>query len=110
MHQGSERHAALASDLIEEFRAPMVDSLVLRLVNCREINAQKDFVYRNGGCYLNDSGRRIYLKAFLRRMEEFIQVDEEFSTPRWDLLVKQVKGYKEFVYNPVQLYQPYLID
>lgn len=110
LHQGSVRHAALASDLIEEFRAPLVDSLVLRLVNCREINAQKDFVYRNGGCYLNDSGRRIYLKAFLRRMEELIQIDEEFNTPRWDLLVKQVKGYKEFVYNPVQLYQPYLID
>lgn len=110
LHQGTKRHAALASDLIEEFRAPLVDSLVLRLVNCREINAQRDFVSRNGGCYLNDSGRRIYLKAFLRRMEELIQIDEEFNTPRWDLLVKQVKGYKEFVYNPVQLYQPYLID
>ncbi len=111
LHQGTERHAALASDLIEEFRAPMVDSLVLRLVNCREINAQKDFVYRDGGCYLNDSGRRIYLTAFLRRMEELIQVDgEEVKLPRWDLLVKQVKGYKQFVYNPVQLYQPYLID
>ncbi|MEO8894116.1 MAG: CRISPR-associated endonuclease Cas1 [Coleofasciculaceae cyanobacterium] len=110
LHQGCERHAALASDLIEEFRAPLVDSLVMRLVNCREINAQKDFVYRSGGCYLNDSGRQIYLRAFLRRMEESIQSDEGVNTPRWDLLVRQVKSYKQFVYDPIRLYQPYLIN
>ncbi len=110
LHQGSERHAALASDLIEEFRAPLVDSLVLRLVNCREINAEKNFVYCNGGCYLNDSGRQTYLKAFLRRMEEFIQTDKQSNTPRWDLLTRQVKAYKQFVYDPIQPYQPYLID
>ena len=29
LHQTSDRHAALVSDLIEEFRTPIVDSLVL---------------------------------------------------------------------------------
>ncbi|MGL5062317.1 MAG: CRISPR-associated endonuclease Cas1, partial [Microcoleus sp.] len=27
VHQNSDRHAALASDLIEEFRTPIIDSL-----------------------------------------------------------------------------------
>jgi CRISP-associated protein Cas1 len=110
LHQGTERHAALASDLVEEFRAPIVDSLVLRLVNCKEIDADKDFVYRDGGCYLNDSGRRKYISAFLKRMEELIQTDDKSKMPRWDLLVQQVKTYKQFVYDPKHLYQPYLID
>jgi CRISPR-associated protein Cas1 len=110
LHQGTERHAALASDLIEEFRAPLVDSLILRVVNCKEINAQADFVYDKGGCYLNDSGRRKYLKAFLRRMEEPIQTALKSDTPRWDLLTQQVKAYKQFIYDPKNLYQPYLID
>lgn len=110
LHQGTERHAALASDLIEEFRAPLVDSLILRVVNCKEINAQADFVYNKGGCYLNDSGRRKYLKAFLRRMEEPIQTALKPNTPRWDLLTQQVKAYKQFIYDPKNLYQPYLID
>jgi len=48
-----------------------VDSLVLWLVKI--IDAQNDFVHRDGGCYLNDSGRSKYLKAFLQRMEEEIQ-------------------------------------
>ena len=108
MHQGSYRHAALASDLIEEFRAPIVDSLVLYLINRRAIDSNTDFVYRNGGCYLNDAGRKKYLQAFLQRMEAEIKIDGELQ-PRWDLLMKQVKLYKQFVYNPVRLYRPYLI-
>ncbi|PHM06028.1 CRISPR-associated endonuclease Cas1 [Nostoc sp. 'Peltigera malacea cyanobiont' DB3992] len=75
LHQAHDGHAALASDLIEEFRAPIVDSLVLWLVNSKVVNAQKDFDYRDGGCFLNDSGRRKYLQAFLQRMEEEIQTD-----------------------------------
>lgn len=109
LHQGTERHAALASDLIEEFRAPIVDSLVLWLVNRRIINAQNDFVNQDGGCYLNDSGRSKYLKAFLQRMEEEIQINSSEKQPKWDLLTQQIKVYKQFVYAPNQLYQPYLI-
>ena len=52
LHQGTERHAVLASDLIEEFRASIVDSLVLWLVNRKIMDAEKDFVRQNGGCYL----------------------------------------------------------
>lgn len=109
LHQGHDGHAALASDLIEEFRAPMVDSLVLWLVNSKVVNSQKDFDFRDGGCFLNDSGRRKYLQAFLQRMEEEIQTDSGEKQPKWDLLMRQVKAYKQFVYNPSLGYQPYQI-
>jgi CRISPR-associated protein Cas1 len=108
LHQGTERHAALVSDLVEEFRAPVVDSLVLWLVNTSVVNAQ-DFDYHDGGCYLNDPGRKKYLKAFLQRMEGVIQTDSEDEQPRWDLLNRQVKAFKQFVYSPQMLYKPYLI-
>lgn len=108
LHQGTERHAALASDLVEEFRAPIVDSLVLWLVNSKIMDANQDFVYRDGGCYLNDAGRTKYLKFFLQRMEEEIPTDSEKKQPKWDLLNRQVKAYKQFVYQPTQCYQPYL--
>lgn len=109
LHQGSDRHAALTSDLIEEFRAPIVDSLVLYLVNRNIIDAQEDFIYHDGGCYLNDFGRPKYLKAFLQRMEEKIQTNNQYKQPKWDLLSQQVKNYKQCVYNPIQAYQPYQI-
>ena len=49
-----------------------------------------------------------YLQAFLQRMETEVKVNGE-QQPRWDLLMQQVKLYKQFVYNPVQLYRPYSI-
>ncbi|PSB22934.1 CRISPR-associated endonuclease Cas1 [filamentous cyanobacterium CCP1] len=109
LHQESERHAALASDLIEEFRAPIVDSLVLYLINRGMVSAEQDFEFRDGGCYLNDAGRKKYLRAFLQRMEERLQSEDGEAQPRWDLLNQQVKAYRRFVYAPTQGYQPYLI-
>jgi CRISPR-associated protein Cas1 len=108
LHQGSERHAALASDLVEEFRAPIVDSLMLYLVNRGMVVAERDFEYRDDGCFLNDSGRKIFLRAFVQRMEERLQINGE-AEPRWELLNRQVRAYKAFVYSPAQGYSPYLI-
>lgn len=109
LHQAHDGHAALASDLIEEFRAPIVDSLVLWLVNSRVVDARDDFDFRDGGCYLNDTGRKKYLQAFVQRMSEEIQDENGEKQPRWDTLMQQVKAYKQFVYNPSHQYQPYRI-
>jgi CRISP-associated protein Cas1 len=106
LHQTSDRHAALVSDLIEEFRAPIVDSLVLYLTNRHMIETVTDFEYRDGGCFLNESGRKKYLKAFLQRMAESIPTADH--QPRWDLLNRQVKQFKQFVYQPTYSYEPYL--
>ncbi len=109
LHESSERHAALASDLIEEFRAVIVDSLILYLVNKNIINAQEDFIFRDGGCFLNDSGRKKYLQAFVIRMEEIITNEKGEKEPRWDLLMQQIIKMKQFFYNPINGYQPYLL-
>ncbi len=104
LHSGSDRHAALASDLIEEFRAPIVDSLVLQVVNGRMVTSE-DFDYRDGGCFLGATGRRTFLRSLLQRMEERLSDGE----PRWDLLSRQVRQFKQFVYHPSQGYSPYRI-
>lgn len=110
LHQGHDGHAALASDLIEEFRAPLVDSLVLWLINRHIVDAGDDFEFKNGGCYLNNSGRKKFLRAFVQRMTAEIQTDEGIKQPKWDLLTQQVRAFKQFVYNPSHCYQPYCID
>jgi len=39
LHQSTPGHAALASDLVEEFRAVVVDALLVTLINHREVTA-----------------------------------------------------------------------
>ncbi len=108
LHQPSDKHPALASDLIEEFRAPIVDSLVLMMINQHSIDSS-DFVFRDGGCYLNSTGSKKYLKAFLARMETSIETSDGDRQPKWDSLIYQVKSYKQFIDRPSEIYQPYQI-
>ena len=109
LHEGHESHAALASDLIEEFRAPLIDSLVLYLINRNMLNVVNDFEYRDGGCFLGASGRKRFLQVFVQRMEATIQTSQGDNQPHWALLMTQVKRYKQFIYSPAYGYQPYLI-
>jgi len=54
--------------------------------------------------YLNDSGRSKYLKAFTKDGGgNFYRFRRQ---TKWDILTQQVKAYKQFVYEPKQLYQP----
>jgi CRISP-associated protein Cas1 len=107
LHVGSDRHAALVSDLVEEFRAPIVDSLVLYLIHRGMIDATADFDFPEGACYLNETGRRKFLHSFIQRMEE--PATSEGDQPRWNLLNQQVQRFRDAVLNPDQPYQPYLI-
>lgn len=104
LHETSDRHAALVSDLIEEFRSPLVDALVLSLVNRGQIQGDRDTEYRDGGCFLNASGRKIYLQAFVKQMEEINEYEEQEKQPRWGLLMRQVRAYKKFIYSPIYGY------
>ena len=108
LHEASPKHAALASDLIEEFRAPMVDSLVLYLVNRGMVDADTDFDWTDDGCYLNQQGRKTFLQMFIQRMSEMIQVGSDWQ-PRWHYLTQQVKEYARCMGEPTVLYRPYLI-
>ncbi len=111
LHTSHHGHAALVSDLLEEFRAPIADSLVLWLINTKMMNADVDFEYRDRGCFLNESGKRKFLNAFVQRMEGKIQISNESNaSPRWELLGKQVKCFRQAILDSDCPYIPYRID
>lgn len=58
---------ALVLDLAEEFRPLLADSVVLGLVNNRELGAA-DFLVRAGAVALTPEGRRTVIRAWERRM------------------------------------------
>ncbi|RMH81761.1 MAG: CRISPR-associated endonuclease Cas1, partial [Calditrichaeota bacterium] len=66
---------ALALDLVEEFRTPVVDSLVLNIINHR-ILRPKHFKAptAQGGIYLTQRGLHIFLKQFSAKLESQVTV------------------------------------
>ena len=68
LHSSARNKPALALDLMEEFRAPLGDAVVLGAINNREIT-DADFTNALGTCRLKDSARRALLSAYERRVE-----------------------------------------
>lgn len=96
LHRSERKETHLAFDLMETFRSPIVDTMVLRLVNQRTITAE-DFQppAENGGVYLTDSARKVFLRQFETRMDAQVTYpnrSEQMSYRR--AIQQQVKDYK----------------
>jgi CRISPR-associated protein Cas1 len=65
-HGGKHGRPSLALDIMEEFRAVIVDSVVLTLINNGMLSAS-DFIAWNGACQLTEAGRRTFLETYERR-------------------------------------------
>lgn len=74
LHEVSRGQPAMVLDLMEEFRPLVADSLVLSVLNNREIQPQ-DFTESLGAYRLCDDGRKRFLQAFERKM------NDEFKHP-----------------------------
>ena len=70
-HQRKHGHAALASDLVEEWRAVVVDSIVLTLINRREIGAD-DFHRTHQGLRLTKPALGRFLARYDARVSELV--------------------------------------
>lgn len=69
-HEIRSGHPALASDLIEEFRAPIIESLVLYLVNSKVLSAKDFALPKEAGlpCLLSDEARKLFIHHFEKKM------------------------------------------
>ena len=74
LHSSNRNKPALALDLMEEFRAVVADSVVLTLVNRKQISAG-NFLSAGDSLRLSPAGRSAIIKAFERR------INAEFRHP-----------------------------
>jgi CRISP-associated protein Cas1 len=97
LHRSDRKETHLAFDLMEEFRSPVVDSLVIKLINKQTVKPT-DFSWfdEEGGTYLIEQGRRVFLKAFEARIGEMIShpdVQDQVSYRR--AIQLQIRRYKK---------------
>lgn len=75
LHQDNINHPTLVSDLIEEWRAVIVDSTVMSLINGNEISID-NFFDEDGGVFFNKDG----LKIFLNKLEGKLETPNKYLT------------------------------
>ncbi len=63
LHEPSERRFTLALDIAEVFKPVLVDRLIFKLVNKKQIR-EEHFSSELNFCYLSEEGRKIFVKEF----------------------------------------------
>lgn len=111
-HEMSQGHPALASDLLEEFRAPVVDALVISVINRNQIGPA-DFHYAEGNpqpCLLRDEARARFLHAFEEKMSELHAHPDAAHPVDWRRTIDlQVCRLLRYIQGAVSEYRPFEI-
>jgi CRISPR-associated protein Cas1 len=101
LHYSDAAKTSLAFDLMEEFRATIVDALVMRLIN-QKVLRPTDFSWASeeGGIYLTNLARRVFLKNFEER------ISTRISHPD----VKEMVSYRRAIHLQILRYRRGLLS
>lgn len=115
MHKIKRGHAALASDLIEEYRAPLVDRTVIALVNSGEISSDDFTRAPDGAIYMSRGVMKRLTGLFSGVMGERCRYFSAYGDGRsyafQAMLDKKLCSLADAVElcNP-EVYQPYVFE
>lgn len=109
LHHTENGRWSLALDLLEPFRPVLVEPLALDLFSHQILNPAH-FEHRDGGCYLNDDGRRKFLLQYERRMErQFMSEAAGHRTTLRQQLEAQALMFKAALDHP-EKFEPFLMN
>ncbi|MBQ0068108.1 MAG: CRISPR-associated endonuclease Cas1, partial [Phascolarctobacterium sp.] len=97
LHRIKEGHAALVSDLMEEWRTIIVDTTVLNMIK-RQIIKKEMFRRENNGCFFTKEGLKIFLSNYHKKLITDVEYLGNGATYR-DLLKRQCQKYVSVVLN-----------
>lgn len=110
LHEQDRNRPSLALDLIEPFRAPLIDAMTLDLLSHGTLNAASDFEPHDGGVYLSVSAKRRFFTAYERRMERvFTHPSRDERTTLRAELQRQVALYKSNLLGD-RLFEPFFVS
>ena len=108
-HQPKHGHAALASDLMEEFRQVIVDGYVLSLVNNNRVRPE-NFEQTNKGIRFTKEALDRFLVGYYGRMQQTFQhPTRNEKTTYLRCIELQVRHLARVIAGEEKAYQPFLI-
>lgn len=105
-HAPKDGHAALASDLTEEFRSSFCDSLCLRLLRRKQLSP-KHFERAGGKIRLTKDGSKIFFGEFEAKMSSQRQTERGDSISFAEIMKRQVYQLARVVKGEAKIYQPF---
>lgn len=109
-HQVRNGHAALASDLLEEFRQPIADALVLKLIKRKQLKIT-DFERINGEIRLTSEGKKIFFAEFEEKMKSKRQTEagNNWSLSYSKIIERQIHHFARVITGEEPTYKPFTL-
>ena len=111
MHRDGENHPTLVSDLMEEWRAVLIDSTAMSLINGKEILRSNFYTdYENPGVFIDKDGLNIFISKLEMKLKTSVKylkyVDYAVSFRRAIALqvmslVKAIESQNPDEYEPI---------
>lgn len=109
-HLPHHGHAALASDMMEEFRAGFCDALVLKVLRRQQIKPT-DIIASNNEFRLRDEAFKIFLSEFETRLNTRRRnpLHSDMSLTYRQIIERQIRNFARVVKGELKAYQPFAI-
>ena len=108
LHRSDRKEPHLAFDLMEEWRSPIVDTLVIVRANQQVIKPDEFTNGANGGVYLTETARRRFLSYFEQRISTPVAHPDVQAPVSYRRAIQlQIRRYKRSLLEAVP-YQPFL--
>ncbi len=109
LHTPRPGRAALALDLMEEFRPLIVDSLVLTLLNKRMLQAEHFVPGPRGAVYLSQEGWRAVAQAYARRLQTLVTLPGRSRRVSYQKVLEvQARAVRRAIMDDAP-YEPFLV-
>lgn len=108
LHRDRPGRPGLALDLMEEFRPPLADRIVLSLINRRQISVSGFKQAANGSVVMDEETRRIVLVAYQNRKKDTVRhnyIDE--TVPIGLLFFVQANLMARYIRGDIDGYPPF---
>lgn len=97
LHSTNNRNESLNLDIAEIYKPIIIDRLIFTLINKHMINENIHFTgHENGGVYLTDEGKKIFLRQYYKKMNSKITVNNV------------TVSYKNLIWNEIIMFQNYI--
>lgn len=113
LHRDAEKHPTLASDMMEEWRAVIVDATVMSMINGHEIH-KEHFIsdLEEPGYYLTKDGLKLYLNKLEKKFQTSVRYLKYVDYPvsfRRAILLQMEQLVKAIEKGDANLYEPLVI-
>lgn len=108
LHEPGRPRPAFVLDMMEEFRAPLVDFTVFRLFHALEASGSSWWTVEDGGARLSDAARTALIRTIETRLTRSVRHRPSRSrTPFQRVLELQVRGFAGLLSGRTRRYRPY---